>query len=239
MQSRFLLQKAYKITKTFLFVWAVFTFILLLISFTSLPFWGIYRLAVAKSNYQFKPDYIVLMSGAAYPSKSTLLRTYYVKKALQKYPKSKLIIALPCDLKDTLNSVVKIQKALDLDTAKIKVLVENKGTNTRAQALFIKDNLKLAFQKNILIVTAPENMYRTILTFRKIGYKHLGGLPTFEKDLQIPLVFYTKDVAVKYWMPNVGANTQLRYQFWNHLIYEIKLLREYTAILYYKLNNWI
>ena len=239
MQTHFFLQKIYKITKIFVFVWVVFSFLLLLISFTSLPFWGIYRLGISKSDYQFKPDYIVLMSGAAYPSKSALLRMYYVKKAMQEYPESQLIIALPCNLKDSLNSSIKIKKALVSGSLKTKVLFENEGTNTRMQALFIKEKLKISSKDKLLIITAPENMYRTVLTFRKVGYKNVGGLPAFEKDLQISLDFDAEKAGVKYWMPDVGASTQLRYQFWNHLIYEIKLLREYTAIVYYKLNNWI
>jgi uncharacterized SAM-binding protein YcdF (DUF218 family) len=239
MQTHFFLQRIYKIAKIFVFVWGVFSLLLLIISFTNLPFWAIYHLGVSKSEYQFKPNYIVLMSGAAYPSKSALLRTYYTKLAIEKYPNAQLVIALPCDLEDSLNSSVKIQKALTVDTAKTKILFENKGTNTRSQALFIKENLNISLGEKILIITAPENMYRTICTFKKIGYQYLGGLPTFEKNFQISLNFDADKTGVKNWIPNVGKGTQLRYQFWNHWIYEIKILREYTAIIYYKLNDWI
>ena len=40
-------------------------------------------------------------------------------------------------------------------------------------------------------------------------------------------------------LPNVGSNTSVRYQFWNHLKYEIMIAREMTALTYYKLRGWI
>ena len=40
-------------------------------------------------------------------------------------------------------------------------------------------------------------------------------------------------------IPNIGNNIQLRYQFWNHLGYQIRVYREYLAIAFYKLKGWI
>ena len=40
-------------------------------------------------------------------------------------------------------------------------------------------------------------------------------------------------------MPDISGNPDLRYTFWNYLKLEITCLREYVAIAYYWMNDWI
>ena len=49
----------------------------LIISFTTLPFWGYYWLGTSKSKITEKPDFIVLLSGGGMPSESNLMRAFF------------------------------------------------------------------------------------------------------------------------------------------------------------------
>ena len=214
--------------------------ILIALSFTSAPYWGIYHLAVSESNYNFEPDVIVIMGGAGMPSKTALIRTFYAAEISKKHKTAKIIIALPDELNDSLSHILRMKNELIIRGVKAKILFESKGNNTRSQVLNIGKILKQDFSKKILIVSSPEHMYRTIKTFKKIGFENIGGLPAFEIDISSSLLlFNSKEIGGKALLPDLGNSFQLRYQFWNHLKYEITLAREYTAILYYKVQSWI
>ncbi len=213
--------------------------LLLIISFTSLPYWGIYHLAVSESEYSFRPDYIVVMGGSGMPSQTALIRTYHAAQFLESYPNIPVIIALPDNTNENSSHLKKMEKELRIRGVESKVIFENKGTNTRAQALLIKELLGDSVDAKLLVVSSPEHIYRTVKSFEKIGFESVEAIPAFEKDLEVSLDFDAKKLGGKDYMLDVGASNQLRYQFWNHLKYEIILLREYSAIAYYKLQGWI
>lgn len=214
-------------------------FLMLVISFTTLPYWAIYDLAVSESDFDFEPEVIVLMGGAGMPSQTALIRTYHTAQLAKQFPTASIVIALPDDLSKEDGHLKGMEDELLLRGVKSKVLFENEGTNTRSQVLLIKELLRNEIEKKIVVVSSPEHIYRSIKSFEKIGFVNVGGYPAFENDIEQSLSFdYEKIGGVKY-LPDVGDNNQLRYQFWNHLKYEIILLREYSAILYYKVQRWI
>jgi uncharacterized SAM-binding protein YcdF (DUF218 family) len=92
---------------------------------------------------------------------------------------------------------------------------------------------------SILIVTSPEHLYRAVLTFKKAGFIKVDGVPAFEKTIESDLSFNSRKLGAKTWVPDVGRNITIRYQFWLHLEYELLVLREYFALAYYKLQGWI
>jgi uncharacterized SAM-binding protein YcdF (DUF218 family) len=233
-----ILMKVYSWLKTMMVGLGLLFSAMLILSFTTWPYWGIYDLAMAESEYEFTPDYIVVMGGSGVPSKSALIRMYHAADLAKAFPKAKVIIALPDSALSEDGALMKMKNELSLRKANNSVFFENKGTNTRSQALNIKEMLERDNYK-LLIVSAPEHLYRSILSFRKVGFQTVGGHPAFENDLQVSLEYQSKQLGGKHFIPDVGSNQQVRYQFWNHLQYEIVLLREYTAILYYKLNGWI
>ncbi len=230
--------KLIKAFKLLAFGFGVLFLLMLMISFTSWPYWGIYHLATHQSDYNFEPEYIVVMGGSGMPSKSALIRMYHAAVLAQSHPESKVIIALPDTAMTPEGPLLQMKKELRLRQVNNEVLFENRGTNTRSQALNIKQTFNIE-DKPTVVVSAPEHLYRTILSFKKIGFKHIGGQPAFESDLKCSLDYNSKTLGGQTLVPDVGNNTQLRYQFWNHLQYEILLLREYTAIAYYKINSWI
>ncbi len=220
----------------------VFFLLALILSFTTLPFWGYYWLGTSKSKITEKPEYIVLLSGGGMPSESNLMRAFFVFKAAQQSPESHIVISCPGDTADS-NSTARLIAAelIYKGTDPKRILYEQTGTNTRMEALCMqKLNGEPMTSKAILLVTSPEHMRRAVLVFRKVGFTRISALPAFENALEANLVFKDDELGGnKTLMPNIGNNTSVRYQFWNHLKYEILIAREMTALGYYKLRGWI
>lgn len=239
-------QKAFKRLLTFfralLMAGGVMFLLILILSFTSLPFWGYYWLGTSESKISGKPDYIVLLGGGGMPSESNLMRAYFVSQAAAECLESKIIISIPGDTTDQrstarLVAAELIQKGTDAS----RIFFEETGTNTRSQALKLqKFNSANLQNKIVLLVTSPEHMRRAVLTFRKAGFTHINALPAFETALEANLLFKDKDLGGnKLPVPDIGGSISVRYQFWNHLKYEILIAREIAALGYYKLRGWI
>jgi uncharacterized SAM-binding protein YcdF (DUF218 family) len=216
--------------------------VLLLLSFTSLPFWGYYWLGTSESKITEKPDYIILLGGGGMPSESNLMRAFFVFRAASESLQSQIVISIPGNAEDStctarLVASELICKGIDVH----RILYEQLGTNTRSQALHLQHfNSEILSNKSLLIVTSPEHMRRAILTFKKAGFTRLNALPAFENALEANLVFKDDDLGGnKLPVPDIGNHTSVRYQFWNHLKYEILIAREMAALGYYKLRGWI
>jgi len=212
--------------------------IMIILSFTSLPFWMYYYLGISHNCLKESPKYIVVLGGGGIPSESGLMRTYKAVEAFNKYPKTNIIIALPGDVKDTTSSINLMRnEIIKRGVDSTKIFLEPKGTNTRMQALEISKMINI--NAPILIVTSPEHMYRATQTFAKAGMKNTGGEPAFEKAIESALNYNDDKLGGNKYILDVGDNIQLRYQFWNHFKYQIIVYREYLAIIYYKLKMWI
>ena len=228
--------------RSVLLTFGVLFFVLLVLSFTTLPYWGYYWLGTSKSKITEKPDYIVLLGGGGMPSESNLMRAFFVFRVAQESPESRIVIATPGDTADSkstarLVAAELISKGIDPR----RILYEQTGTNTRMEALSLQkfDAGQIA-QKAVLLVTSPEHMRRSVLVFRKVGFTRINALPAFENALEADLIFKDDELGGnKKFIPNIGNHTSVRYQFWNHLKYEILIAREMTALAYYKLRGWI
>lgn len=213
--------------------------IMVILAFTSAPFWIWYGLGTAKAGISRNPDFIVVLGGSGIPSESGLMRTWYTAKAASYFTDAMVIVALPGDTADSLSSVCKMTGELILrGVAPHRILVEDSGTNTRAQALMIRKMI-MDPGSRILLITSPEHMYRAVLTFRKTGFETVDGLPAFESDIESDISFSAKQLGGRRWVPDVGENITLRYQFWTQLQYEVLILREWMAIAYYWVMGWI
>lgn len=215
---------------------------IIILSFTTLPYWGYYWLGTSQSKITEKPDYIVMLGGGGMPSESNLMRAYFVFKAAKESPKSKIVISIPgnsSDPKSTAHLVANELVLKGIDSTRI--LYEELGTNTRSQALKLQQfNSENLIEKSILLVTSPEHMRRAVLVFKKTGFTKVSALPAFENAIEANLFFDDDKLGGnKTLIPDIGGNTEIRYQFWNHLKYEILIARELTALAYYKLRGWI
>jgi uncharacterized SAM-binding protein YcdF (DUF218 family) len=229
-----------KIARWILLFSGAISLLMIILSFTSLPFWGYYWLGTSAGQKDIKPDYILVMGGSAMPGKSTLIRSYYAAAVGIHFPDSKIIVALPGDLSDSSSSVNLTIKELEMRGVRTeRILVENKGKNTRYQALEVR-KLVADREASVLIVTSPEHIRRAVLSFRKAGFLHVAGLPAFDQVSDFDLKFNDKELGGRnHFLPEIGGNIQIRYRFWQYLEYEILITRECLALGFYFLKGWI
>lgn len=216
--------------------------IILLLSFTTLPYWMYHALGTYGEEMVSEPRYIVLLGADGMPSETNLMRCERAASIAGIFPEADIIIALPVDTGSDFysSSLYRMQRELQLkgvDSTRIRF--ESTGRNTREQALGIAGKM-IPDTAGTLVVTSPEHMYRAIRTFRKAGMKNVGGESAFGKPLETELDLDPDGLGGRQ-LPGdkAAAKTQLRYQFWNHLRYQVLCYREYAAIAYYYLKNWI
>jgi uncharacterized SAM-binding protein YcdF (DUF218 family) len=216
--------------------------LLCILAFTTLPYYARHWLGTHKGCISVTPSQIILLGGSGMPSEDGLIRCYYTAFLGNKFPLAPIIIALPGDTTDSLSSPVLLRQELIMRGISInRVIFENNGHNTRQQAMKIYEQSGKKFvNQPIALVTSPEHMYRSILSFEKAGFANVQGLPTFENSIEEDNLYFN-DIELKgnALVPPIGKSKQIRYQFWNHLKYEILVTRELFALGYYKLRAWI
>lgn len=216
--------------------------VMIILAFTSAPFWAWYGLGTKEAGIHRPPDYIVLMGGGGMPSESGLMRSWYTAEVARWFTRAKIIIALPGDTMNPKSSINEMKSELVLrGVAPERIFLEDSGTNTRAQALNIFKRISQSahLQQSILIVTSPEHLYRSVLTFRKAGFIKVDGLPAFEQAIESDITFKARRLGGSKMVPDIGDNITLRYQFWTQLHYEILVIREWLALGYYRISGWI
>ncbi len=230
----------------------ILALVMVLLAFTSIPFWTWYHMSVKEAGIRRPPDCIVVLGGGGMPSETGLMRTWYGARAALRFPRASVIVALPGDPGDSLSSLSLMKKELILrGVAPERILLEDSGTNTRAQAVNILSLVTrpqsrvtrrpspVTRHASLLIVTSPEHLYRAVLAFRKAGFLRVDGLPAFEQAIESDITFRAGRLGGRSYVPDIGQNLTLRYRFWTQIDYEMLLLREYAALAYYKMKGWI
>jgi uncharacterized SAM-binding protein YcdF (DUF218 family) len=228
-----------RILRNLLVVIGIFFLACIVLALTEQPFWGYHWLGTSKSELKWKPEFIIVLGGGGMPSQSNLMRGWYAGQAAESFPGATVVIAMPGEVSDSLSAPQIMKKELVLRGVKPgKIIFDYEGTNTRAQALNCKNQIKM--QTPVLLVTSPEHMRRAVLCFRKAGFEKVNGLPAFENALEADLKFDDDKLGGnKILMPDVGESINARYNLWNHLKYEILIARELVALGYYRLRGWI
>lgn len=207
---------------------------MLCLSFTNLPYNAYYQLSSSDAILKSKPNLIVILGASGMPSPDGLIRTYYGAAAAKKDREAKIIIAYPYnDGPDSLFQLNAMAKELILKGVdSVRIEYEPFGFNTRSQAVNIGKRPDLNKNEiSLLIITSPEHMYRAIKTFQKVGFEHVGSLAAFERPID--------EIKLENKEDKRSIGLFLRYNMWSYLNYEILVLREYTAIAYYKMQGWI
>ncbi len=223
--------KAVRILITAFGIIMLLTFVL---SFTDIPFWQYYWLGTHNSDLTRKPDYIVILSGSGMPSPDGLIKAYVAAGAWKQTPDSKIIVAIPKDTTNEFGSPeIQIMHELIMrGVDSTAVLFEPYGYNTITQA----SNIASFFKErdldslSVRLITTPEHMFRSVLVFKNVGFKYVGGSPVFETAIK-------EKKLIKEEQETGGLD--LRYNVWSYMQYEIKVVREYVALIYYKLRGWI
>lgn len=214
---------------------------MIIFSFTSGPFWIYYWLGTHGCAIKSSPKGIILLGGGGMPSESGLIRCYHTSTLAKNYPEAYIIIALPADTLTSESSIMKMREELMLrGIDSTRIFLEYNGRNTRGQAINCMNMNTSNTEDTIYLVTSPEHMLRSLKTFRKAGYKHIGGYPAFEYAIESNLEFEDDKLGGKKGLtPDIGGNINVRYRFWTHMTYEILIIREFSAMAYYKLRGWI
>jgi uncharacterized SAM-binding protein YcdF (DUF218 family) len=225
-----------KYVKCFLGILGLFSLLILVLSFTDLPYSAYYCLGTKKTKLDRPPDIIVILSGSGMPSPDGLIRAFYGVQAARKFPLAKIIIAIPYSIEDSLRPLKLMAHQLiieGIDSTRIQF--EAHGFNTRSQAV----NIAAMFPGNkeklpLVIITSPEHMYRAVRTFIKVGFRIVGGIPAFDRPIDEEKAEdkdKARDIRVR--------SLSLRYNMWSYLHLELLVIKEYCAIAYYKFKGWI
>lgn len=233
-----IIKSAGKILKRFFLISGVIFILLIALSFTDYPYNIYHWLGTSECEPIITPDYIVVMGAGGLPGPESLLRCYYAAAVADSFPDSKLIIAFPVEenaFEGSENELM-VKELIERDINPNRILKETRGTSTYTQAKeivsLIRDN-----EASILIVSSPEHIYRCIKTFHKQGFTRVNGLPTFENPTNDEIFYSPSDK--KNILKKAERNLSLRYNMWSYLQYEIMVLREITAITYYKFKGYI
>lgn len=212
----------------------------LALCFTHYP-WRAYRwLGTDAAVMPEEPDVIVMLGGGGIPSESGLMRSYMVSEAARQYSNALVAVAMP-DTNDI--SSVRLKDELILRGIKAERIVwEDRGRNTREQALRLRDMLYAdGADPIVLLVTSPAHLKRSMLTFRKAGFTQIFAVTEFGVSIKTDLEYDDQDLGSNpiVPMPDIGSNVILRYHFWNNLGLEARLVHEWAALVYYRLMGWI
>lgn len=215
----------------FLAGWAAL--LLAALAFTRLPFDAHRWLGTAAGACE-GADAIVVLGGSGMPSGPELLRLHRAAEAAVHRPESRIILIHPGE------SAVIGAMADELVLRGVcseRITLINEGDNTRAQALTLMKHAPGL--GHVALVTAPENMLRSVLAFRKAGFRSACGIPAWDHAMFHGFDYDHVALGGKPWMPDVSARPTMRYTFWNYLKLEVTCLREFLAMAYYQLNGWI
>lgn len=210
--------------------------LMLVLAFTRLPFDAHRWLGTAGGLCIQPPELILVLSGSGMPSGPELMRCDAAASWARVSPAAEVVLALPAD---TMLAAAMVHELGLKGVAPDRITLLMLGRNTREQALHASTALPQALHRQVALVTAPEHMYRALLTFRKLGFTRIAGAPAFEHALFEDLRYAHGDIGGKRYVPDVSGQLSLRYDVWNRLKLEITCLREWTALAYYSLNGWI
>lgn len=208
--------------------------IMLVLACTRLPFDAHRWLGTAAGECEAPVDVIVVLGGSGMPSGPELVRLYRAAELAALWPEARVVVIHPGN-PSALNAMADELRLRGVEQHRITLL--NAGNNTREQALVL-DGYFLK-KPSIALVSSPENMYRTVLTFRRAHFSEACGVPAWDHAMFHNFDYAHGAIGGKPWVPDVSGDPGLRYTFWNYLKLEVTCLREYVAIAYYWLNGWI
>jgi len=175
-----------------------------------------------------RPDYIVLLPAGDIPNPYMLMRAYYAAEVFKRAKGAKVIISMNANnLPDS--SIWRIRQELILrGVSPSAILLETKARNTREHAVFIREaGFGNISEGTYLLVTSPAHIKRAALAFRASGFRNVFVCPARTKQIM-------GDIG-----DDIGKHRFLRYGLWEEMETGIVVLRELTALVYYKARGWI
>lgn len=170
------------------------------------------------------PGTIVVLGGEGIPSESGLMRTYTAARLHARFPQARYVCSLPADTDPETSSVGRMRDELVLrGVPRAQVQLEYRARNTHEQSVTVAELLgPAALAEPLLVVTSPTHARRSVLCFRRAGFRQVACA-----------IADTTDVEA-----DMGRHVFLRYGFWNLLETQVRLARELVALAYYRLRGW-
>ena len=220
--------------------------------FTNLPWQAYKSFSRVSGAVHESPTHILVMGGSGIPGESGLSRTFFGAEAARLHPEAEVLIALPLGTNESYASRAYVDelRLRGVPAKRLRLLAG--GRNTREQALRLAEALAgQARPPLVLVVTDPNHVRRTAACIRKAFADRktavrLDALPVFQLSIEDPLEFLARELdaqasaaAPRAVLPDAGFSLRFRYDVWNNLSYTQSVLRESTALLYYRLRGWI
>lgn len=209
--------------------------VLLVLACTRLPFDAHRWLGTAAGECQAAPDLIVVLGGSGMPSGPELRRLQEAAALAQRWPGAPVLVVHPGD-PAVLDAMAAELRLRGVSPERIQLL--NEGDNTRAQALAVQQRVGGRYTA-MALVTAAENTYRSVRSFRKAGLASVCGAPAWDHAMFHAFDYAHEAIGGRAWAPDVSDAPGLRYTWWNYLKLEVTVLREWVAIAYYWINGWV
>ena len=224
-----------KILLTFFVCMGLAFAIAIVLAFTSIPFYAHFNLGKNPDGIEitedFKPERVVMFGGAGMPSPDNLMRLYHTSMWANHFD-------VPVILVHPEDSICQSEMSRVLRNDGVyNIYFMMKGTNTRSQSLELKESYPELIDSPLLVVTSTEHVNRTIKCLKKVGFTNVIGMPAQEATVDFNLSLENQKLGGNR-LPSV-ENTNIRYTFYNYLKLEIICMREYIALAYYRLKNWI
>ena len=216
------------------FVFGILFFVMLVLAFTSAPFYMHYRLGqdpnddVEVSN----PQLVMMFGGAGMPSEDNLMRLYHTA-ALARHFDVPILLVHP---EDSLcqAEMTRLLRQGGIDS----ILYMTEGANTRSQAVELMNAYPELSEKELIVVTSPEHVRRTVKCLNKVGFQNVVGKAAYPATVDFDLSLKKQKLGGNEAIPSVES-VKMRYTFFNYLKLEITCVREYFALAYYKIKGWI
>lgn len=211
-------------------------FAMLILALTPAPFYWHYALGDSpspSSEEAFVPSRIVMFGGAGMPSEGNLIRLYYTSGYAKRYHVPVLIVHPD----DSVCQHEMKRYLVQSGVPESDIAFMTEGTNTRSQALELA-KIPHFNEERLMVVTAPENIRRTVKSLQKVGFTNLRGMAAREATVDFDLSLKGQDLRGNERIHTVESST-MRYTFWNYLKLEVTCFREYLALAYYRIKGWI
>ena len=216
------------------FALGILFFVMLVLAFTSAPFYMHYRLGqnpkddVEVSN----PQLVMMFGGAGMPSEDNLMRLYNTAALARHFDVPILLVHPEDSLCQTEMTRLLRQGGID------SILYMTEGANTRSQAVELMNAYPELSEKELIVVTSPEHVRRTVKCLNKVGFRNTIGKAAYPATVDFDLSLKKQKLGGNEAIPSVES-VKMRYTFFNYLKLEITCVREYFALAYYKIKGWI
>lgn len=206
---------------------------MIVLAFTRIPF-DVHRW-LGMAGKECHGEHIVVLGGSGMPSGPELLRLHRAAGLAHEDASRRITVIHPggpAVLEDM------VEELVIRGVGRSRITALNQGENTREQAMVFWQQERSP-RTPVILVTAPENMYRSVRAFQRAGHGQVCGAAAWDHAMDHDFAYRHKAIGGKAWTPDVSDDPSLRYTFWNYLKLEITCLREFAAIAYYQLNGWI